>query len=80
MPAVGVVEDVAAADVAGAFPGPVAHGWDRSVTVEVPAAAARAIHDQVRVARISGVRQRVALVIGVLPALRGRIHAMGGNL
>jgi hypothetical protein len=67
MPAAAVVEVAA---VAGAdFPVPVAHEWDRSVTVEDPAAAARAIHGRSRVARISGVRQRVALVIGVLPAL-----------
>jgi hypothetical protein len=68
MLAVVVVGD-AAEDAGVVFPGPAVHGWDRSATVEVPAAAAGAIHDQGRVARISGVRQRVALVISVLPAL-----------
>ena len=68
MPAVGVAVDVAG--VAGAaFPVPVAHGWDRSVIVEVPAAAARVIHGRVRVVQVSGARQRAAPVISVLPAL-----------
>ena len=57
MPAVGVAVEVAgvAVGVAGAaFPVPVAHGWDRSVTVEVPAAGV--IHGRVRVARVDRVR------------------------
>ena len=70
MPAVdvAVAVDVAAGVGVGAFPGPVAHRWDRSVTVEVPEAAA-AIHDRSRIVQVSGVRQRVAPVISVLPAL-----------
>ena len=51
------------------FPGPVAHGWDRSVTVGAHAAEAAAIHDQGRVVAVSGVRQRDAPATGVLPVL-----------